>query len=261
MNSKGEAGLPAGESGSWALIDLQRIRVVMVETSLAANIGAAARAMKTMGVGKLYLVNPGEAPDEPTATARASGAQDILEAAWVTDSLDAALAGTTLVLGTSARSRNLPWPMLEPERMGAEIARYATHRNDDIALVFGRERSGLSNEELARCHFHVQIPANPDYSSLNIAAAVQVLCYELRRAALAGTDATEPAVELARPEDMTGFLTHLEEMLVDIGFADPNNQRQLMLKLRRYFMRSQPEPTELNILRGIVSQAQKQARR
>ncbi len=240
---------------------LDRVRIVLVETSLAANIGAAARAMKTMGLSRLVLVNPGQDPMDDASIARASGAEDLVSGAVIESSLDAALAGCTRVIGTSARSRTLPWPMLAPHELGPCLAEVPA--TSPVALVFGRERSGLTNEELARCHYHLQIPANPEFSSLNIAAAVQVVCYELRRAMMAdadGASAFEP-VERASSEQLEGFFGHLEEMLVDIGFADPNNQRQLMLKLRRFFLRAQPEPTELNILRGIVSQAQKQTRR
>lgn len=241
---------------------LERIRIVMVGTSLSANLGAAARAMKTMGLSRLYAVDPQESLYTESSLARASGAQDILERAQITDSLDAALVGCELVLGTSARNRALPWPMLSPREVPSVVA--SVPDDGDVAILFGRERSGLTNEELARCHYHVHIPANPDYSSLNIASAVQVLCYELRLSALTqvGTEAAEVSPQVrARAEDVERYFEHLQEVLVDIGFADPNNLRQLMIKLRRFYMRAQPEPTELNILRGIVSQTQKITRR
>ena len=242
------------------LSSLSRVRMIMIGTSLSANIGSAARAMKTMGLTQLWLVDPQESPQSESALARASGADDILQKARVADSLDDALSGCQLVLGTSARNRALPWPMLTPREVPSAMA--ALPEDAEVAILFGRERSGLTNEELSRCHYHVHIPANPDYSSLNIAAAVQILAYELRMAALAGTDA--PAAEpqaMARSEDLEGYFDHLQSVLVDIGFADPNNLRQLMIKLRRFYMRAQPEPVELNILRGIVSQTQKTLRR
>ncbi len=240
---------------------LDSIRIVMVETSLAANIGAAARAMKTMGLAQLVVVNPKEPLLSEAALVRASGAQDVLENAHQAPDLDAALVDCQLVLGTSARNRALPWPMLTPREVPARISELASGAS--VAIVFGRERSGLTNDELARCHYHVHIPANPDYSSLNIASAVQVMAYELRMAALAGaaSPAETPERALARAEDLEGYFEHLQSVLVDIDFADPNNLRQLMIKLRRFYMRAQPEPTELNILRGIVSQTQKSIRR
>lgn len=242
------------------LPELSRVRMVMIGTSLSANIGAAARAMKTMGLTRLWLVDPQESPHTDAALARASGADDILQQARVADSLDQALGGCQLVLGTSARNRALPWPMLTPREVPGAMAVLPTEA--EVAILFGRERSGLTNEELARCHYHVHIPANPEYSSLNIASAIQILAYELRQAALSkvATGVAEPS-ELARAEDLEGYFSHLQSVLVDIGFADPNNLRPLMIKLRRFYMRAQPEPVELNILRGIVSQTEKTLRR
>ncbi|MCH8550539.1 MAG: RNA methyltransferase [Natronospirillum sp.] len=236
---------------------LQRIKIVMVETSLAANLGAAARAMKTMGLAQLVAVSPREPLDNESAIARASGAQELLLNAVCCDSLDEALQGCSLVIGTSARSRNLPWPMLSPVELPPIVQ--GVPEPGEIAILFGRERSGLTNEELARCHYHLHIPSNPDYSSLNIAAAVQVVAYELRRQLVGGDLDNEPhpSVPLATAEDLEGYFDHLQRVLVDIGFADPNNLRQLMLKLRRFYMRAQPEPVELNILRGIISQTEK----
>lgn len=235
---------------------LARTRIVMVETSLAANIGAAARAMKTMGLTQLVVVRPGQPLTDEAAAARASGAENLLARARVVDTLDAALADCDLVVGTSARSRSLPWPMLTPREVPAAVRR--AEGTGPVALLFGRERSGLTNEELARCHYHVHIPANPDYSSLNIAAAVQILCYELRLASLApAPEAYDEVRPLAGAEALEGYFEHLQRVLVDIEFADPNNLRQLMLKLRRFYMRAQPEPVELNLLRGIVSQTEK----
>lgn len=236
---------------------LSRVRIIMIETSLAANLGSAARAMKTMGLCELVAVNPAQPVLSEAAVARASGAQDLLESARTVASLDEALQDCALVVGTSARSRALPWPMLTPDELPTAISRLSA--TAPVAILFGRERSGLTNEELARCHYHLHIPASADYSSLNIAAAVQVVAYELRRHALTlgASEPVEAAPDLASAADLEGYFEHLQRVLVDIEFADPNNLRQLMLKLRRFIMRAQPEPVELNILRGIISQTEK----
>jgi tRNA (cytidine32/uridine32-2'-O)-methyltransferase len=234
---------------------LARIRFVLVETTHTGNIGAVARAMKTMGLSRLHLVNPKRPPDAE-AVARASGADDLLAAARVHDGLVGALEGCRLAIGTSARLRTVEWPLLGPsecaERLLAEAAQ------GEVALVLGRERSGLTNAELARCHYLVQIPTDPAFSSLNVAAAAQVFAYEIRRASLAG--AGRPAEgaprDLATAEAMEGFYEHLERTLVDIGYADPAQSDKLGRRLRRLFNRARPDWIELNILRGILSAAQ-----
>lgn len=234
---------------------LESIRIVLCRPSHPGNIGAVARAMKNMGLGQLYLVNPKLYPHEE-ADARASGAVDVLHGAKVCASLDEALAGTVYAAALSARTRDLgPLPL--QARAGAkEMLAQTVH--GEVALVFGNETSGLSNEELQRCQLAVSIPANPDYSSLNLGAAVQVLCYELRMAAFEGAP---PAIGLATPslsplathDEMEGFYGHLELVMVESGFHDPTRPKRLMPKLRRLFGRACLEKEELNILRGILA--------
>ena len=230
------------------------IRVVLVETSHSGNIGAAARAMKTMGLSELALVSPRRFPSEE-ATAMASGADDVLSDAQVYDTLEAALEGCTLVFGASARPRSLHWPVVD----GREAGRLAVAEEGKAALVFGRERSGLTNEELGLCHQLVHLPANPDYSSLNVAAAVQVLAYEVRMASLAQAPEEErvakESAELvpATAEEVERYFEHLERVLVRTGFHDPENPRQLLPRLRLLYGRARPTPNEINILRGILS--------
>lgn len=235
------------------------LRIVMVHTSHPGNIGAAARAMKNMCLSRLVLVNPRGFPGEE-ASARASGADDILHAAGVVDSLDAAVADCRVVIGTSARPRTVRWPLLTP-REAAAVARDAAQR-DPVALVFGRESSGLSNDELDRCTHLVHIPTNPDFSSLNVAMAVQLLAYELMLAgslvpATAGAaDASGETAAMASSAEMEGLFGHLEQTLLDIGFIDVRRSEKLLRRLRRLFHRAAPDSEEVNILRGILSAAQ-----
>jgi len=247
---------------------LDQIRVVLINTSHPGNIGAAARAMKTMGISDLVLVDPqGYENGKPTqetwevAEARASGALDVLENAKVVATLAEATADCAVVMGTSARSRHIPWPLMHPRKAAAKAVE-AGKASNKVALVFGRERTGLTNDELAQCQVHIHVPTNPDYSSLNVAAAVQVLCYEIRMTHL--DDSGELAAdyagqwgvswdnELATQNEMNGFFQHLEETLVEIDFLDPNNPKQLMPRLRRLFQRAAPDKIEVNILRGIL---------
>ncbi len=240
---------------------LNNIRVVLVGTTHPGNIGAAARAMKTMGVGELHLVAPRHYP-HAEATAMASGADDLLGRARVWARLEDALAGCALVFGASARLRNIPWPLVEPPQCAAEAVQAAA--GAPVALVFGRERTGLSNDELARCNYLVHIPANPEYSSLNLAAAVQVLAYEMNMAARARAGEqveTERDYPPATADELEGLYAHLEQALQDIGFLDPDNPRQLMRRLRRLYNRAHLDRMELNILRGMLAAAQKLARR
>lgn len=228
---------------------LKNIRIILVNTSHPGNIGAAARAMKTMGLTTLYLVSPHLFP-HPKATEMATGAADILEKAVIVSDLAAAIADCSLVAGTSARSRTIPWPMLLP-RQFAETALLEAASNK-IALVFGREQSGLTNDELHRCHFHLQIPCDPDYSSLNVAAAVQVIAYELRLASLTAEVKREWDYPLATMQEMQGFYEHLERVLIAIDFLNPKVPRQLMTRLQRLFNRARLDAMEVNILRGIL---------
>jgi tRNA (cytidine32/uridine32-2'-O)-methyltransferase len=226
-----------------------------VETTHTGNLGAAARAMKTMGLTRLELASPRQLPDAQ-ALALASGADDLLERAGVRDGLADALAGCRLVLGTSARLRSLDWPLLEPPEAARLLLAGAAQ--GEAALVFGRESSGLTNDELARCHYLVHIPTAPGFGSLNLAAAVQVLAYEIRRAWREGEGQrlAEPPRDLATAEAMEGLHAHLAETLAGIGYADPAQSARLLRRLRRLFNRAQPDWVELNILRGILSAAQ-----
>lgn len=233
---------------------LDNIRIVLVNTSHPGNIGAAARAMKTMGLSDLYLVAPEKFPDKK-AIEMASNAVDILENAIVVNKLDEAFAECGVVVGASARSRTIPWPMLSPREF-AEKARQESTKNK-IAVLFGREQSGLTNEELHRCHFHVQIPSNPEYSSLNLAAAVQVLAYELRVASEIDNIKEEWDYPFATTQEMDCFYEHLEKVLIQLEFLKPAVPRQLMTRLRRLFNRARPDELEIKMLRGILGAVQK----
>ena len=229
------------------------IRVVLVDTSHPGNIGAAARGMKNMFLDRLYLVRPKHYPSAE-ATARASGADDVLAAAVVCETLDQALTGCGLVLGMSARLRKLPWPLLDA-REGGKLA-VAESACTEVALVFGNEHAGLSNEELDRCNYLVHIPANTAYSSLNLGAAVQVLAYEVMMAEREGIEPVRDGQEgekLASADEMERFYEHLQRVLVEIAFLDPDNPRHLMRRMRRLFGRSHVDQNEMNILRGILT--------
>lgn len=237
---------------------LDRVRIILVETSLSGNIGSAARAMKTMGLSQLVLVNPRQFPSAE-ATARASGADDLLARARVCSSLPEAIDGCQWVIGTSARIRSMEWPLHDPREAARQLAAEAV--DGDVAVVFGRERSGLSNEELDHCQALLQVPANPEYSSLNLAMAVQLIAYELRMVMLGEQTLVRPEFGTAASADkVEGFYGHLEQTLVDIGSLDPDDPRYLMRRLRRLFSRTRLTEDELNILRGILSQVGKRCR-
>ena len=249
---------------------LNQIRIVLVNTTHSGNIGAAARAMKNMGVVQLVLVDP-IAEIDGDAIVRASGASEILDSCITVPSLEEAVAECGLVIGTSARGRHIPWPLCSPRECAAK-AKQAVANNNSVALVFGRESRGLTNDELHRCNAHVHIPTNPDFSSLNIAAAVQVLCYEMRLAALEQDDVEEPAqskvgqwgvewdYEMAPHGDVERFFDHLKDSLVDIGFLDPNTPKQLMTRLRRMFQRTALDKMEVGMMRGILAAVQRKAK-
>jgi TrmH family RNA methyltransferase len=230
---------------------MKQPRIVLVNTSHPGNIGAAARAMKNMGLSELCLVDPQRYPSAE-ASARASGADDLLARAKCFGTLDEAIADAVLVIGASARSRSLPVPMLDPRACAKLVYEQPDART--VAILFGRERTGLSNQELDRCHYLVQIPGNPQYPSLNIAAAVQVSVYELRLlAAGEETNADQAGIDYATAQQMEHFYQHLEETLVALEFLDPANPKQLMRRLRRLFGRTRPDQNEINILRGILT--------
>ena len=238
---------------------LGRVRIVLSHTSHPGNIGAAARAMKTMGLSRLVLVNPKRFPD-PEAVSRAVGADDVLDRAVVCSSLDEALSGCVFALAASARHRSLgPEPMQAREAAPVVLSRAA---EGDVALVFGNETAGLSNAEVQRCQATAFIPANPEYTSLNLGAAVQLLCYELRLAAFAGrppviTKTISFASPLATNDDVERFYAHLERVMIATEFLDPNQPKRLMPKLRRLFGRSELERDEINILRGVLDAVEK----
>lgn len=236
----------------------KNISIVLVNPSHPGNIGAAARAMKTMGLSQLCLVNPDEFPSG-TATALASGADDILANARVCETLEEALADCQFVVGTSARVRGVSLPLVDPRHCAQTIVSEAsTHR---VALIFGREDKGLTNEQLQRCHLQVHIPTNEDFSSLNLGAAVQVMSYELRMTQLMNSDALQmPAPkshELATMDDMERYYDHLHQVLMDIGFLDHSSHEKIMAKLRRLYGRVRPDRVELSILRGVLSETQR----
>lgn len=252
---------------------LDRIRIVLIGTSHPGNIGAAARAMRNMGLEDLALVTPRCDPRDQEAYSRASGANTLVDAARQFDALEAAVADCTLVVGASARSRHLPWPMVSPRALAESLPQALAPDGARLALVFGREDTGLTNAELQRCHQHVHIPTNPDFSSLNLAAAVQVLAYECRQAYLATEEAAAPpASETDQPfgvawdnppathADLERFFVHLERTLTAIEFHDPDNPRQLMARLRRLFLRAHLDSMEMNILRGILGSIDKRLR-
>ena len=246
---------------------LDRILVVLVGTTHPGNIGASARAMKSMGLAHLVLVNPRQFPCAE-ASARATGADDVLARARVVGSLAEAVADCVFVVGASARDRHIQWPALEPRECAARLISETSVGR--IALVFGRENSGLENDELDRCHALVRIPTSAQLSSLNLGAAVQVLAYEILLAArgrdagpAAGDRELLPGVghQEVSQELMEGFYSHLHEALIEINFYHPDNPKLLKRRLRRMFNRLRPDRAELNILRGILRATQKVARR
>ena len=239
---------------------MENVRIVLVETSHPGNIGAVARAMKNMCLEQLVLVEPKRFPSEEAIT-RASGADDLLESARICQSLDEAVADCTLVIGASARLRTVQWPQVDP-RQGAEKIRQAA-ADGPVAVVFGREDSGLSNAELERCNYLLHIPANKHYSSLNLAMAVQVVSYELMMLSPEKKAPLDEAHQPVSAGEMQGLFAHLEQMLGDVGFADPRKSDKLMRRLKRLLYRAAPDADELKILRGIFSAAQgrKSARR
>ena len=234
---------------------LNRIRIVLVQPSHGGNIGGCARAMKNMGLTRLVLVAPEEFPSEE-ASARAAGADDVLAQAQVCATLDEAIADCHLVIGASARERRIAWPRLAPDEAARKIVAAA---GQEVAVLFGRERTGLTNDELDRCQILVNIPANPEFSSLNLACAVQLIAYEIRCAAVTD-DAATPAnaaemlgEPLATSAEIQRFYQHLDQVMVESGFLDPNNPRLLTRRIRRLFNRVELTSNEVNILRGILS--------
>jgi len=238
---------------------LGRIRIVLSRTSHPGNIGAAARAMQTMGLRRLCLVSPQRYPHQD-AISMAAGATDVLDHATIHDSLPQALAGTALVIGLTARPRQLSHALV-PVRVAAAQAVEVALAQQEVALLFGTEMCGLSNEELDQCQLLAAIPTDEAYSSLNLAAAVQVLTYELRMAAIGDIKPEAAAFPLASHDEVEGFYGHLEQTLVEIDYLDPAVPRRLMQRLRRLFSRARLEKEEINVLRGILKMVLRQVRR
>ena len=249
---------------------LSHVRIVMVNTTLPANIGSALRAMKTMGLSKLVLVAPKTYP-HPDIDALAAGATDLIAQIEIVETLADAIKDCHLVFGTSARSRTIPWPLLDARPAAEKSISAVLSDQQEVAVVFGREDRGLTNEELAMANYHVTIPVNTDYGVLNVAQAIQVICYEMRMATLAAVEsgedetATMPVTDtesmqwdepLVTHEQMEQFYPHIEKMLAEIEFLDPKNPRLLPLRLRRLFGRIQLDRMESHLLRGIFSRVQ-----
>lgn len=235
---------------------LENIKIVMVETTHPGNIGAAARAMKNMAMSNLTLVNP-KCPIGERAYSRGSGANNVLDDRVLVDTLPEAVADCQLVVGTSARLRSLAWPELTPESLALKIA--TSPANEKAAIVFGREHAGLTNDELQHCHYTVTIPTNPDFSSLNVASAIQVISYEIYKK-LGKFDLsaqTETAEPIADSAELEGYFSHLEQVLISTDFLNKDNPRQMMKRLRRLYQRAEPSKNEVNILRGILSAVEK----
>lgn len=236
---------------------LENIRIVLVNTTHPGNIGSAARAMKTMGLMSLYLVAPEMFP-HAQATAQASGADDVLEKAVVVSSFEEAIVDCHLIFGTSTRTRKLAWDTEQP-RQSAIHALATAATGQQVAIVFGQERTGLTNEQLARCHCQIEIPANPVYSSLNLAAAVQVISYELYLGSQNQQSEVKHQpllVEKATGQEMALFYEHLQQVLQTIDFLKPTSSAKLFLRLQRLFNRASPDQQEMNILRGILTAVQ-----
>ncbi len=236
---------------------LNNIRIVLINTQFPGNIGAVARAMKNMGLSRLYLVNPGCQLDKE-AFIRATSATNILENVVTADTLSEVISDCHLVVGTSTRERGMSLPLLTARESGIKIALEAVHTQ--VALVFGQESSGMQSNDLQQCNYHAYIPANPDYSSLNLAAAVQTFCYEIFQACSAERSKLKnDAYQYPAIKDMEYFYAHLENVLRDVNFIVAQHPGQMMQRLRRLFNRARPDEKELNILRGILSAIEKKS--
>ena len=237
------------------LISIDHIDIVMVGTTHPGNIGAAARAMHNMCFKNLVLVDP-QCPVGDIAYARSSGAHDILDRRKTVNSLQEAISNCHLVVGLTARHRSLPWPEMNPQQISQEII--SKGAGTRAALVFGREHSGLTNDELSLCNYMVSIPTNPDFSSLNVASAIQVMCYEIYQHVSSGQlTSTEEGEPLATSHDIEGYMSHLQQVLVTTEFIDPDNPGLLMQRLRRLYQRIDLSKSEVKILRGILSSVEK----
>ena len=234
---------------------LNSVKIVLVGTTHPGNIGAAARAMKNMGFRNLSLVKPKEFPSD-VATYRSKAAKDILENALIFNNLEEAVVDCELVIGTSARDRKVPWPILSPKESAEEVSK--SLKIHKIAIVFGREDRGLTNEELGLCNYHVHIPTDPEYSSLNLSQAVQILVYEIRMAVLSDDENQDYwDVELANNNQTEMLIQHMDELMQEVEYYDVDNPRKLLLRVRRFFKRSRIDVMETNIFRGLFATIQK----
>ena len=231
---------------------LQNIRIVMIATTHPGNVGAAARAMHNMCISRLTLVDP-QCPIGDIAYGRASGANVILDNCETHTDLRSAIADCSVVIATTARRRSLPWPELGPQEMVEML--FTLDDDRQVALVFGREHSGLSNDELQMCNQMVCIPTNPDFSSLNVASAIQVLCYEIYRQQSSFPDIPAWSGQdlPASSGEVEGYIDHLRQTLDDCGFLNPQQPEMIMQRLRRLYLRSELTRNEVDILRGILS--------
>ena len=237
---------------NYTLTNFNKVRIVMVNTTEPGNIGAAARAMKNMMLSQLYLVSPSNFPSS-VATARASGADDILSNARVCSNLEEALNGVKLVVGASARQRNIKWRQLDVIDTCCQIQSSLVLSDEDVAVVFGTENSGLTNEELDLCSILMTIPGNPKYFSLNVASAIQVFAYQNFISTIDGKFDNTPK-DIASFEDLNSFYNHLEQVLEHINYFDSKKPKSLLMRrMRRLFGRSEPEKDEVAILRGILN--------
>ncbi|MBN2689774.1 MAG: RNA methyltransferase [Gammaproteobacteria bacterium] len=239
----------------------QNIRIILVEPTHPGNIGATARAMKNMDLSELHLVNPKLFP-HVEATARAAGADKILKNAHLHNELDEAIADCSLIIGTSARLRSLSLPLLTARESAEKI--HTKHQQDKIAIIFGRESSGLNNEELYKCNYHIHIPTAEEFSSLNLAQAVQIVVYELRMASLQYSTNIKQEYTNEKPAtaaEMEHFYQHLQKVLAEIEFLKPSHTKKMLLRLRRLFNKANLEQVELNILEGILSQVEYKLRK
>ena len=234
---------------------LHNLKIVLVGTTHPGNIGASARAMKNMGLSNLILVEPKDFPNDQ-AIFRSKAAKDVVENATVFSSVEEAVSECDLVIGTSARERTVPWPIVNPREASIEVAKSLP--NQKIAIVFGREDRGLTNEELGLCNLHVHIPSDPNYSSLNLSQAVQIIAYEIRLSVL-GREEHEDSwdVEFANNEQTERLIDHMDEIMQAVDFYDVENPRKLLVRVRRFFKRSRIDVMEANIFRGLFSAIQK----
>ncbi len=237
---------------------LENIKIVLLRPFHPGNIGSAARAMKTMGLNRLVLVNPRQFPSDE-ATKMATSADDILKNALIVDDISEAIGDCSLVIASTARSRGYDLPILSPEKAARLLTQSAcnTLKPQMVAIVFGPERTGLINQDLEYATHRVTIPASPDYSSLNLAAAVQTLCYEICKANQLQSERNEATRLLPDAQAMDLFYQHLETTLKETGFINKKHPGEVMKKLKRLFTRAEMDETELNIMRGILSSVER----